>query len=291
MTACLVCNNKLTLFGPYGSYEYHRCVACSTIQLAPMPSEQDMVRAYEKEYALGKQEGQYADPEWWPRVSRPYCESIIKALRDFGVNGIVVDCGAGWGGLTQAMIKSGFEARGVELSEVQVEYARQHRIPIEQGDLRALSNLDGQVSAVTLLTVFEHLVNHASLLSDVHRVLKDGGILVTLHPTSACAGLFWNLIRLGNKHKPLPKLDGTFTAPWHTVLFSVEGTKEMISRNGFRLLEIRPAPQGRWGGWVSAIQISLELVNKVGWRLFGTRWPLITSYLFIYEKISSVQTK
>jgi hypothetical protein len=121
--------------------------------------------------------------------------------------------------------------------------------------------------------------------------LKDGGILVTLHPTSACAGLFWNLIRLGNKHKPLPKLDGTFTAPWHTVLFSVEGTKEMISRNGFRLLEIRPAPQGRWGGWVSAIQISLELVNKLGWSLFGTRWPLVTSYLFIYEKVSLLQTK
>lgn len=285
MAGCLVCNGDLELFGPYKNYRYDRCVSCRTIQLSPMPSEADMVKAYQEEYALGKQEGQYADPEWWPKVSKPYCDSIITALKDSRVTGKVVDCGAGWGGLTTALKDAGFDAEGVELSEVQVEYAQRRGIPIRKGDLSSLPELEGQVSAVTLLAVFEHLVNHSTVLVDAHRLLKKNGTLVTLHPTSACCGLFWNLIRFGNKRKELPKLDGTFAAPWHTVLFSIDATNQLIERNGFKLIALRPAPQGRWGGLVTVIQVSLEIVNKIGWQLFRKRWPLLTSHIFVYQKI------
>lgn len=133
--------------------------------------------------------------------------------------------------------------------------------------------------------VFEHLVNHAAFLSTLHRLLAEGGLFITMHPTAAMFNLLGNLVRFGDKTKELPDLAGSMTAPWHTVLFSIDGTEKFISRHGFRLLEVRPAPQGRLGGLLGLVQISLELVNKVGWRVFRTRWPLLTTYIFVFQKV------
>ena len=71
---------------------------------------------------------------------------------------------------------------------------------------------------------------------------------------------------------------------WHTALFSIAATEQYLSRHGFRLLDIRPAPQGRHGGWVGSAQRALELTNRVGWLLFGPRWPLVTSHIFVFER-------
>ncbi len=286
--ACIVCQGPLTLFGPYSTYTFMRCLVCGTIQLSPMPDEAEMGRAYQTEYVAYKQTKEFSDPEKWRNVSRTYRESIIQVLTDYRVNGMVVDFGAGWGHLVNAMIQRGFDARGVEISRDQVAYAQQRGLPIQQGDLNTLREFEGQVSALTMSAVFEHLVNHAAVLSAVHRLLKDDGLLVTLHPTAATFRLVGNLFRFGNKRKPLPDLAGALTAPWHTVLFSIEGTKQMIARHGFEIVEIRPAPQGRLGGILGLIQVSLELVNKLGWRAWNTRWPLVTTHIFVFRKVSSV---
>ena len=65
------------------------------------------------------------------------------------------------------MIQSGFEARGVELSKHQVAYAQQCGLLVQQRDLGALKGVEGQVSAITMVAVFERLVNHAAFLSAV----------------------------------------------------------------------------------------------------------------------------
>ena len=46
----------------------------------------------------------------------------------------------------------------------------------------------------------------------------------------------------------------------------------------------RPAPQAREGGVAGFIQVTLELVNRVGWRLVGTSWPLVIGHLFVSQK-------
>jgi 2-polyprenyl-3-methyl-5-hydroxy-6-metoxy-1,4-benzoquinol methylase len=244
-----------------------------------------MLQAYSIGYDSGEQYDEYADPDWWRKVSRTYQESMVKTLKDWGVTGCVVDCGAGWGIFVESMIRSGFDARGVELSHKQVLYAQQRGLPLQQGDLGSLTGLDKQVSAITMFAVFEHLVDHDAVLSDAHRLLRDDGLLITAHPTAACFSLVGNILRLGNKRKPLPYLAGAFAAPWHTVLFSTKGTEQMISRNGFRLLEIHPAPTGRFGGIHGAIQILLDHANKIGWKILRARWPLVTTHIFIFKKV------
>jgi hypothetical protein len=285
MAACIVCDGVLALFGPCSGYTYYRCRSCGTIQLSPMPNEAELAKAYETEYVAGAYAEEFAGPEWWRQASRTYRASIVRVLKDRGVTGLVVDYGAGWGHLVDTMIQSGFDARGVELSQREVAYAQQRGLPVQQGDLSILKGLEGQISALTMSAVFEHLVNHDIFLSIVHGLLKEDGLFITMHPTAAMFNLLCNVVRFGDKTKELPELAGAMTAPWHTVFFSIDGTEQFISRLGFRLLEIRPAPQGRLGGFLGFVQISLELVNRIGWRLFRTRWPLLTTHIFVFQKV------
>jgi 2-polyprenyl-3-methyl-5-hydroxy-6-metoxy-1,4-benzoquinol methylase len=284
---CIVCRGDVTLFGPYSHYTYGCCQGCGTIQLSPMPDENEMARAYQMEYVANTPTKESVSPDLWRKVSEPYCSSLVQALLDHRVDGPVVDFGAGWGVLLEMLIEHGFTARGVELSLEKAAYAQKRGLPLQQGDLHALQGLDGRVSAITLLAVFEHLVNHAAVLSAAHTLLRDGGLFVTLHPTATAYRLIGTIVRLGNRRKPLPDLAGAFTAPWHTALFSIKGTEDIISRHGFRLLEIRRAPQGRLGGLLGLVQRGLELVNTMGWWLLGTRWPLVTTHIFVFQKIGA----
>lgn len=284
--SCFLCHGQLELFGPSSAYVYHRCQNCRTIQLFPMPDELEMMSAYQAEYASGKQLEKYVDPEWARGVLKPYCIAMMKTLRDHKIAGLVIDCGAGWGGLIEMMLGDGLDACGVELSEQQVVYAKRRGWPVIQGDLSALQECDAKASAVTFTAVFEHLVNHARVLSDAHRLLSDDGLLITLHPTAAFYRLVGTILRLGNKTRQLPYFAGAFAPPWHTAFLSIEATKRLLHQNGFQLLEIRPAPQGRLDGLVGFLQHALESVNKMGWLLFETKWPLVTSHIFVFKKVS-----
>jgi 2-polyprenyl-3-methyl-5-hydroxy-6-metoxy-1,4-benzoquinol methylase len=251
-----------------------------------MPSEADMLAAYATGFDAGEQFEEYASPDWWRRVSRTYQDAMVQTLNDHRVTGTVLDCGAGWGVFVERYVAEGFTARGIEPSHGQAAYARSRGLIVEQGTLASLHGRDADISAITMFAVFEHLTDHAGLLADAYRLLKPGGLLITAHPTAACYNIVGNLIRLGNKHRQLPYLAAAFAAPWHTALMSVEGTKQLIHDAGFKLIDIRPAPQGRFDGMHGAIQIGLEFVNRVGWKLAGTRWPLVTTHIFVCQKAS-----
>lgn len=286
MPDCLVCKRDIVLFGPCQGYEYHLCRACGSIQLWPIPSRAEVEAAYRSTYVAGKLNEKTAfSPEWWGKASRPYVDAIIRVLKDHRVHGPVLDYGAGWGHLVDGLIKGGFDAQGLELSEKEVAYGRARELPIRQEHLTEVQGLDGALSAITMSAVFEHFVDHSAMLQSVHRLLKSDGLFVTMHPTAAFYRMLGTIFRFGDRRRELPELAGAFTPPWHTVLFSVGGTDQFISRHGFRLLEIRPAPLGRLGGILGLIQISLEWVNKVGWALLGKRWPLVTTHIFVFQKV------
>lgn len=285
MTQCVACAGELTLFGPYKTYTYCHCKNCGTIQLSPMPGETEMEELYAAEYVAAAHTNEFADPEQWREVSRTYCQSLADAVQAHAPSGAVVDYGAGWGFLVEMLADRGYQACGVEISRAELAYAKKRGLPIKEGDLSAVSELKGNADAVVMLAVFEHLVNHGKAISAAHDLLKSGGVFATLHPTAAAYNLIGRIVRLGNTRAPLPDLAGAFSAPWHTVLFSVKATEQIVSRYGFRLLEVRPAPQGRLGGILGLVQRMLELINKVGWHLFKTRWPLVTTHIFVFQKI------
>ena len=285
---CLFCGGQLMLFGPRLNYEYHICKSCKTIQLLPMPTEENIISAYSTEFSSAKQTEEADDPEWSTATSKPYGKAILQTLIDHKISGRIYDFGAGWGHLCEILIEHGFNCIGTELSFDMANYCQQKRLPVEQGGLELIEKNSNKISAIVMCAVFEHLVNHDSYLTRFNSILPIGGLIVTLHPTSRFYNLIGNLVRLGNRYKELPELHGSFAPPWHTTLFSLDAMEILAQKNGFVVDEIRPAPQGRIGGFIGLIQILLEKVNFIGYSLLGLRWPLITSHIFVLRKVADV---
>jgi hypothetical protein len=281
---CVACGGSLSLFGRRSDYEYYRCSMCGTIQLAPPPSQQELAEAYATEYAAA---GHYEqDPDACNLSARTYYQAIIKTLKDYQVEGAVLDYGAGWGGLCEMLIGNGFQCRGTEMSHDMVTYCQRRGLPVQYGDITTLEGK--KFSALVLCTVFEHLIEHDNWMARANQLLKQDGLLVTLQPTARFADFMGRILRLGNLQAPLPRLHQVFCPPWHTVFFSLDGMRTLVSRHGFDLLEIRPAPQGRARGLTGLAQRCLELVSRFGWHLMGERWPLLTAHIFVLRKVHDV---
>ena len=290
-SACIACEGRLTLFGPKGDYEYHVCSRCGTIQLNPQPLEEDLAEAYANAYSDAKHIEEFSNPDKWRRVSRRYNIALARTLRDHVPNGSVLDIGAGWGFLCELLTKEGYDCHGVELSRKMAAYARQNGCRVRQGELDVVDGLKGNISAIVMIAVFEHLVNHDAWLQRIHALLEDDGYFITLHPTAACYRLLGDLARLGKRKRELPALRGSFAGPWHTALFSLGAMRALGERNGFALREIRPAPQGRIGGVLSLIQIALDMSNRIGWALARERWPLVTTHIFVFQKLGTTANR
>jgi SAM-dependent methyltransferase len=279
---CVACRGDLALFGPRLSYAYYRCVECATIQLYPQPSAEDIINAYKEDYASSGHH--VTDPALCAVSARPYYENILKVIRDYHISGQIVDYGAGWGGLCKLLIEKGYNCLAVEPSREMAEYCQQGGLPTRNGELGSIADLESQVDALVLCTVLEHLTNHDEWLREARKLLSPKGFLITLQPTAHFANFAGNLLRLNNHAKPLPQVHQVFCPPWHTVFFSSKGARALAERSGFKLLEVRPAPQGRREGLLGLAQVTLESINRVGYLLAGNDWPLIIAHTYVFGK-------
>lgn len=279
-STCLACGESLAFFGKKTRYSYWRCVACGTIQLDPLPTREELSRAYRDDYASAEHIGRDALAS--RAATRTLHRGLMEALREHGGHGPVLDYGCGWGGLTKMLIEEGFECEGYDLSEEMVRFSKEDGLPVHLGAIEDLS--EPNRGAIMLASVYEHLVDHEAWLRAANELLEPGGLLISTQPTAPFAAFAGNLFRLGIKSLPLPTLHQVFCPPWHVALFSIEGLKTQVERCGFRLLEVRPAPQQRQPGLTGMIQATLERVNTVGWALIGVKWPLLTGHIFIFAK-------
>ena len=133
-------------------------------------------------------------------------------LKRYDAKGLVVDYGAGWGGLCELHIEEGFYVQGVEPSDTMAAHCRRKDLPVQHGDLSTLQDKEAQIGAFALNAVFEHLVAHDAWLRYVHRLLAPHGLFITLQPTAPFSDLLGRVVRLGNVRAPLPALRQFFFA-------------------------------------------------------------------------------
>ncbi|MEM6793421.1 MAG: class I SAM-dependent methyltransferase [Acidobacteriota bacterium] len=95
-------------------------------------------------------------------------------------NGAVLEAGSGTGWVVAGLRARGFDIEGVEHSARLVEAVRRHRprLPIRQGDVRALEKPDGSYDGYVSLGVVEHFRDGCGdFLREAERLLAPGGVL------------------------------------------------------------------------------------------------------------------
>jgi hypothetical protein len=281
--SCIACQATLSFLGEKSGYVYRICDNCKTIQLSPLPAQSDVEQAYKDSLYATDTHGQI-EPVSIRASSRPYYLSLARVLRDYRASGLVIDYGAGWGGLCELLIKSGFQCKGLELAGKMVDECQRRRLPVERKTLAAMAEENTKAGAIVLCGVFEHLLDPKAFLRSACDLLEEGGLFISLQPTAIFARLLAFIARAGNVRAPMPSMLWVFDPPWHVALYSVTGMKTIAGRNGFDLLEIRFAPQGRMRGIYGIAQLMLEYVNRIGWAVCKGSWPLMISHIYVFKK-------
>ncbi len=136
---------------------------------------------------------------WWFRAKH---RLVLDELRRQRTTGIVVDVGAGTGGLLERLRLGGHRAVGMELDTVALAHARRNQptLPLARALAEALPVRSAGAGAVTALDVVEHLDDDVLALRELARAAGPGGLLLVAVPAYQWA---WSDhdVRLGHRRR------------------------------------------------------------------------------------------
>jgi 2-polyprenyl-6-hydroxyphenyl methylase/3-demethylubiquinone-9 3-methyltransferase len=157
---------------------------------------------------------------------------LAQALGSLPKGSSVLDLGCGKGDFTAHLAQLGFQAVGTDISELVVEKDRrafpQCRFEVLNAD-GSIPARDGSFQAVWSSEVIEHIFDVHAYLSQVNRVLVDGGLYVLTTPYH---GLMKNMMIC------LTKFDHHFDPELsHIRFFDKAGLQRCLNRAGFEVVK------------------------------------------------------
>ena len=122
-------------------------------------------------------------------------EERIEAVHGWsqGVSGLVVDIGSADGRLSARLKGPGRQVIGVDCNGAQLERARERLDGVKSFDITSTwPFVDGELAAVHMGAVIEHVFDFRAMFAETSRVLWLGGLLWISVPNMAClAGTAW----------------------------------------------------------------------------------------------------
>lgn len=135
---------------------------------------------------MGHQESYYRHNEAYAEFlsgwDAAFYSKYADTLRPENPGGRVLDVGCGVGQVVARLLSQGFEAHGVEVSEPNVQRARQISENCRLYDGRHLPYPDDYFDAAGALNVLEHVEQPEAFIAEVVRVVKPGGKVLLSSP-------------------------------------------------------------------------------------------------------------
>ena len=156
------------------------CTRCGTGRLDPLPDHQTIAGFYPPRY-YGSTGRKFS--RWIESAVRFVAARHVRFLsRKIRPGGRVLDVGCGRGTLLASLAGRGYEAHGLEISRDAAEGA-DPRAEIRIADsLAEAAYPDDWFDMVIIWHVLEHIRDPKTTLTEVHRVLRPGGIIVVAVP-------------------------------------------------------------------------------------------------------------
>jgi len=112
-----------------------------------------------------------------------YYLQVIKSLKlRIPSKGIVIDVGCGKGYMVEFFRKLGLQAIGLDLSKEMLKEAKKSALEVVLGDARYIPFRSSATQIVTCFEVLEHVIEPQKVLSEIYRVLSNGGIFIATMP-------------------------------------------------------------------------------------------------------------
>lgn len=227
---CPVCNAESPkAFGEKNGLAYVRCRDCSHVYVGT-PASEEHLRAY---YTNRNSHHQSDSKLAWDYSNTKYqrhFKPILDQVARFAPSRTLLDVGCSNGAFVNAAVKSGWQASGVELETGSVEIARARGLTVHHCALKDKHFPDGSFGAVTMWQLIEHLDDVQDMVTEIRRILCDGGVLAVSTPNIDSIG--WYL--LGTDWRAVePEA--------HLHLFSNTSLDRVLHDSGFERLALRTA--------------------------------------------------
>lgn len=228
------------LFGAPGQWNFKRCPKgdCGLVWLDPMPTEEDIGKAYSTYYTHRQAEGaQPAGSGKLPMfIRRELYEPLLRVMGvceerrrlncmylDRTPAGRLLEVGCGNGECLARIRALGWDVLGQEIDPVAAAYAcRSWGIDVHVGQVQTLEVGPERFDAVIMSHVIEHVHDPVALLAACHRLLSSGGTLILTTPNSASYG-----------HRKFGAGWRGLEPPRHLHLFSSKTLSQVVYRAGF----------------------------------------------------------
>ncbi|HET9533649.1 MAG TPA: methyltransferase domain-containing protein [Blastocatellia bacterium] len=233
------------------------CFECKSLYCDPMPDAQTLARMYGPEYESG-----YA--------SEPVIEvnkdraRIVEWLEKIP-KGTFIDYGCGTGELLREAARLGWDTIGVEFEE-EVAKSIEARTGVRVVSCSRVASMSAAHADILHLgDVIEHLTALNRQMPEILRLIRPGGLLIAQGPLEANTTVFTSVVRL---MRPLRRKQRGEIAPYHVMLATLKGQKELFRRFGLEEIEFSV----REVAWPAPDKLSIsDLGNLRSVALFTAR--------------------
>jgi SAM-dependent methyltransferase len=264
-------------FGAPGTWNLKRCPnpSCGLIWLDPMPTELDIAKAYERYFThggmdqTGSREARIQKAKTslaslyqscW-RLTPLYSEQqeldlmYLRGRRP----GSVLEVGCGDGQRLAQLRARGWDVQGLEVDERAAAQAQSvFGVPVYLGSLDQAAFRDEEFDVVAMNHVLEHVHDPLRLLGECKRVLKPGGLLVSITPNTQ-----------GWVHRRFGACWYGLDPPRHLFLFSRKTLEQVARKCDFR--EVRTWTTAARSVWMVAGSLRIQCGEILSWDI----WPAI----------------
>jgi ubiquinone/menaquinone biosynthesis C-methylase UbiE len=179
---------------------------------------------------------------------RRRCETVYEFL-DAGPGDSILDCGCGYGFYLRLLDDlTGADITGLDPDRERIDHCRRvlgdrSRLSFVEGSAEALPFDDGAFSHAICSEVLEHLEDDRKALSELHRVLGPGGVLVVTVPSRTYPAA-WDPLNFGLERAFGRHFSGE--RPWsgiwygHRRLYGRAELRDLVESTGFVVEDERP---------------------------------------------------
>ncbi len=198
------------------------CQSCDLLYASPAPSAEMLELAYKR---AGFDSGEEADC-----ASYTYIHLLSEILKSLPDKDGALDIGTGDGAFLERLLERGFNnVIGIEPSEAPINSAKKHISPlIVPGSFNPDDFADRSFSLITSFQTLEHVENPKEVLSAVIRLLKPGGVFVTVSHNFRSYSA-----RIMGSKSPIYDIE-------HLQLFSLTSMTGMLKKCGFSEIKVYP---------------------------------------------------
>jgi SAM-dependent methyltransferase len=185
------------------SFKLYRCLSCDQIMQNPLPTAQQLSKAYSSEYAPYRPAWKEAGWPLWKVLRELTTRRRMKRLRRYGKGSSLLEVGCGAGDFLHAAHRAGWNVTAVEYNAVLADALRRELgFDVRPGELTPGLWQAGSFDVVALFSVIEHVRNPLDALQIASSYLRTGGVVIIQIPTRCGVelgmefGQYWALLDL-----------------------------------------------------------------------------------------------